>query len=165
MSIDDSSNIHEISQTSALGTSSPYEIDGNRARPLSGFDSSNITYESIGSNFIGNNNMFLIAGVHSISLDIHLHHLAWLWRTFQYLQSQWTDIIKTCMDDHKKVSAAGCDGTSSQPKLDNGMFLIRTWTLLMWLFSLMWMTKTIEIGLVLALAPFYRVLLVAHITT
>ena len=125
--IDTSSDVHEISQPNALAKSSPYKNEDIGDKPLSGFDSPNNNREGVRSDFVRNN-----------SLSSHVQDYGYssppsgmpMWRTIEDISTptmrmdgHYGDKEQGLlnMEDHKNISAPGCDVVSSEPKLDDGM--------------------------------------------
>lgn len=133
--IDTSSEIHEIGQSNVLGTSSLYKDEDIGAKPLSHFDSSNNNHEGFCADFVQNDNLsphvpeyggsfHQTSGYSSPPSGVHA------WRTMKDnstprmpVEGHYTENTPGLlhMDDHKNIDAAGCDITSSEPKLDDAM--------------------------------------------
>ena len=125
--IDTSSDVHEISQPNALARSSPYKNEDIGDKLLSGFDSSNNNREGVCSDFVRNNN--LSSHVPDYGYSSSPSGMP-MWRTMEdiptptmLMDGHYVDKEQGLlnMDDHKNISASGCDVASSEAKLDDGI--------------------------------------------
>lgn len=130
------SEIHEIGQPTALGTSSLYKDEGLGAKPLSHLGLPNNDCEGFCADFVSNDNLSPHVTEYGGSFHKPSRYLSdpssvSIWKTMEHSSTSKMPIEghyrgKTQgllhMDDHESINPPGCDSASSEAKLDDEMF-------------------------------------------